>query len=51
MGKMTNVNWVVYGQDVDQPKLVILTNLFPSEQNYGIKLFPSRCIQQNHQNA
>ena len=28
MGKMTNVSWVVYGQDIDQPKLVILINLF-----------------------
>ena len=27
---MTNVGWVVYGRDIDQPKLVILTNLFLS---------------------
>ena len=26
MGKMTNVSWVVYGQVIYQPKLVILTN-------------------------
>ena len=28
--KMTNVSWVVYGQDIYQHKLVILTNLFHS---------------------
>ena len=28
--KMTNVGWVVYEQDIDQAKLVILTNLFLS---------------------
>ena len=30
MGKRTNLGWVVYGQDIDQPKLIILTNLFLS---------------------
>ena len=34
---MTNVSWVVYRQDIDQLKLVILTNLFLSVQ---IKLLP-----------
>ena len=27
---MTNLGWAVYVQDIDQPKLVILTNLFLS---------------------
>ena len=30
MGKMTNVSWVVYEQDIYQHTLVILTNLFIS---------------------
>ena len=30
MGQMTNICLVVYGYDIDQPKLVILTNLFHS---------------------
>ena len=30
MGKRTNLGWVVYGQDIDQPKLVTFINLFLS---------------------
>ena len=30
MGQMTNESWLVFGQDIYQPKLALLTNLFPS---------------------
>ena len=45
MGKMTNLGWVVYGQDIDQLKLVILNNLFLSVYVLAFVSSSSYCVQ------
>ena len=45
MCKMTNLDWIVYGLDIDQPKLVILTNLFFSVMCLELSCFARQVIR------